>query len=73
MFGVTINNDDAIIQSLESQVTFEETAQLLSPEIFGLHLPLTFAGNKEALLNKRYTIRTMASNEHQTVPQEMHD
>lgn len=23
MFGVTINNDDAIIQSLESQVTFE--------------------------------------------------
>ena len=54
MFGVTINNDDAIIQSLESQVTFKETAQLLSLEIFGLHLSLTFAGNKEALLNKRY-------------------
>ena len=54
MFGVTINNDDAIIQSLESQVTFKETAQLLSPEIFGLHLSLTFAGNKEAILNKRY-------------------
>ena len=37
MFGVTINNDDAIIQSLESQVTLKETAQLLGNEIFELH------------------------------------
>ena len=71
MFGVTINNDDAIIQSLESQVTLRYCTTFKDESISVVGTPImTFeqiiywlfvAGYQKALLYERYRQKERAA------------